>query len=217
MTENQNQNQDQDQAWQPDQPIVFNQDEKDEAGKAVKEKPAVDSDETYHLNGQQAAALQSLVNRLENGLADLKQIIQALGINNNLAVNIKDDGEEGSNIVEGYFDGEKMIAPDGKTYAVPANYASKSKLVEGDGLKLIIGSRGNFMYKQIGPIERQRLIAVLEQADDGSYYAVSEHQRWRLLKASVSYFRAQNGDKIAILVPEGVPANYAALENLVAE
>ncbi len=214
MTENQNQNQDQDQVWQPDQPIVFNQTE------------AVVNDETmtgnevasgsYHLSQVQATALQSLINRLEKDMIELKQLTQVLGIKNVPANNIKDDGSEG-NVVEGYFDGEKMVAPDGKTYVVPANYASKSKLVEGDGLKLVIGSHGNFMYKQIGPAPRQRLVAVLEQAADGSYYAVSEHQRWRLLKASVSYFRAQLGDKIAILIPDGLPSNYAALENLVAE
>ena len=31
-----------------------------------------------------------------------------------------------------------MIGPDGKNYPVPANYASKSKLIEGDILKLTI-------------------------------------------------------------------------------
>ncbi|MBU4432193.1 hypothetical protein KKD60_02860, partial [Patescibacteria group bacterium] len=40
------------------------------------------------------------------------------------------DGE--GKIVEGVFDGENMIGPDGKQYSIPANYASKSKLVEGD-------------------------------------------------------------------------------------
>jgi len=214
MTENQNQNQDQDQVWQPDQPIVFNQAEAVVNNETTTENEAVP--DSYHLSQVQATALQSLINRLEKDMIELKQLTQVLGIKNVPASNIKDDGSEG-NVVEGFFDGEKMVAPDGKTYVVPANYASKSKLVEGDGLKLVIGSHGNFMYKQIGPIERRRLVAVLEQAADGSYYAVSEHQRWRLLKASVSYFRAQLGDKIAILIPDGLPSNYAALENLVAE
>ena len=41
-------------------------------------------------------------------------------------------------VIEGVFDGENMIGPDGKQYSVPANYASKSKLVEGDILKMKI-------------------------------------------------------------------------------
>ena len=57
-------------------------------------------------------------------------------------------------IIEGQFDGQNMIGPDGKVYPVPANYASKSKLVEGDTLKLTIAQDGSFIYKQIGPVER---------------------------------------------------------------
>ena len=64
-------------------------------------------------------------------------------------------------VIEGVFDGQIMIGADGKKYSVPANYASKSKLVEGDILKLTIDRQGNFIYKQIGPIERRRLIGSL--------------------------------------------------------
>ena len=45
---------------------------------------------------------------------------------------------EGGKVIEGMFDGQNMIGPDNKQYPVPANYASKSKLVEGDVLKLTI-------------------------------------------------------------------------------
>ena len=62
-------------------------------------------------------------------------------------------------IIEGQFDGQNMIGPDGKVYPVPANYASKSKLVEGDTLKLTIAQDGSFIYKQIGPVERKKIIA----------------------------------------------------------
>ena len=51
------------------------------------------------------------------------------------------DSPEGK-IIEGVFDGQIMIGPDGKNYPVPANYASKSKLGEGDILKLTIGDNG---------------------------------------------------------------------------
>ena len=30
-------------------------------------------------------------------------------------------------VIEGIFDGQNMVGPDGKKYSVPANYASKSK------------------------------------------------------------------------------------------
>ena len=35
-------------------------------------------------------------------------------------------------ILEGVFDGQNMVGSDGRQYIVPPNYASKSKLVEGD-------------------------------------------------------------------------------------
>jgi len=62
-------------------------------------------------------------------------------------------------IIEGVFDGQNMVGSDGRQYIVPPNYASKSKLVEGDILKLTIQPNGSFIYKQIGPIERQRTVA----------------------------------------------------------
>lgn len=61
-------------------------------------------------------------------------------------------------IIEGVFDGQNMIGPDEKMYPVPANYASKSKLVEGDVLKLTIASDGTFVFKQIGPVDRDKKI-----------------------------------------------------------
>src|SRR5690606_16926125 len=48
------------------------------------------------------------------------------------------EASEGQKIIEGVFDGENMVDDAGKKYPVPANYASKSKLVEGDMLKLTI-------------------------------------------------------------------------------
>ena len=68
---------------------------------------------------------------------------------------------EGGKIIEGVFDGQNMIGPDKKQYPVPANYASKSKLVEGDVLKLTIAEDGSFIYKQIGPVERKKMLGIL--------------------------------------------------------
>ncbi len=118
-------------------------------------------------------------------------------------------------IIEGVFDGEKMIGPDGKQYTVPANYASKSKLVEGDMMKLTITANGTFLYKQIGPVERKRLVGVLAKDANGNYVAVVDGRQWRVLTASVTYFRGQVGDEIVILVPRAGGSRWAAVENIV--
>lgn len=116
--------------------------------------------------------------------------------------------------VEGIFDGQSMIGPDGKQYSVPANYASKSKLIEGDILKLSISSTGGFIYKQIGPAERDRIVAKLAK-NENEYYAEIDGRKWKLLSASVTYYKGNEGDEVVILVPKGKSARWAAVENIV--
>ncbi|MBU0624922.1 hypothetical protein KKF05_01120 [Patescibacteria group bacterium] len=119
-------------------------------------------------------------------------------------------------VVEGVFDGRGMVGSDGKSYLVPPNYASKSKLVEGDMLKLTITPKGSFIYKQIGPIERSRLIGALSYDQTiGEFYATSENRRWNILKASVTYFKGEPGDEVVLLVPKNAPSRWAAVENII--
>lgn len=118
-------------------------------------------------------------------------------------------------IVEGVFDGENMIGPDGKKYSVPANYASKSKLVEGDILKLTIQEDGTFVYKQIGPVDRTRLIGVLVKDEEGGFKVKSEDKVFSVLTASVTYFKGEAGDEVVILVPNEIDSMWAAIENVI--
>lgn len=119
-------------------------------------------------------------------------------------------------VVEGVFDGLGMIGDDGKSYIVPPNYASKSKLVEGDMLKLTIGGRGNFIFKQIGPIERQRIIGTIAYDQETSQYLVVAGGRsWKVIKASITYFKADAGDEAVILAPKNAPSKWAAVENVI--
>lgn len=127
---------------------------------------------------------------------------------------IKDNDTSGT-IIEGVFDGENMIGPDGKQYSVPANYASKSKLIEGDIMKLTITANGTFVYKQIGPAERKRIVGVLEQDASGSFTVVSDGKKWRVLTASVTYYKGQSGDEVVVLVPQNGESNWASVDNIV--
>lgn len=126
-----------------------------------------------------------------------------------------DDEENGGRVIEGVFNGESMFGPDGKQYSVPANYASKSKLVEGDILKLSITPNGTFVYKQIGPIDRIRLIGNLEKDSEGGFVVNTEKKPYKVLTASVTYFKGQAGDEVVILVPKNSDSNWAAVENIV--
>ena len=122
---------------------------------------------------------------------------------------------EGGKVIEGVFDGQNMIGPDNKQYPVPANYASKSKLVEGDVLKLTIADDGSFIYKQIGPVERRKMMGVLMQDENGDYKVIAEGKTFRVLLASLTYFKAEAGDEVTVVVPEEGETQWAAVEHVI--
>jgi hypothetical protein len=106
-----------------------------------------------------------------------------------------------------------MIGYNGKLYPVPANYASKSHLVQGDILKLSVIEGGKFLFKQIGPVNRKQLIATITQRE-GSYYAQAESKEYKVLLASITHFKLSVGDQATIVVPEDQPeAEWAAIES----
>ena len=122
---------------------------------------------------------------------------------------------EGGKIIEGVFDGQNMIGPDNKQYPVPANYASKSKLIAGDVLKLTIAEDGSFIYKQIGPIERKKMIGMLLQDERGDFRVIAEGKTYKVLLASLTYFKAEPNDKVTIVVPVEAETEWAAVENVI--
>lgn len=123
---------------------------------------------------------------------------------------------ENEKIIEGVFDGQNMIGPDGKQYSVPANYASKSKLVVGDTLKLTITADGSFMYKQIGPVERQRVVGLLAKDETtDEYRVVVGETAYKVLLASVTYFKGEQGDEVVLLVPKDKESVWGAVENII--
>ncbi len=121
-----------------------------------------------------------------------------------------------SKVIEGVFDGQHMMGSDGKQYVVPSNYASKSKLVEGDILKLTVVGDGSFVFKQIGPIDRSRVIGTLAKDEiTGDFVVISDNKKWQVLHASVTFFHADAGDEAVILVPKNAPSRWAAMENVI--
>lgn len=163
------------------------------------------------LPEKQAKRLKSLIQEAETNLAAAKELLISI-IGEDEVVYHGDPDDVAGKVIEGVFDGQTMIGPDGKSYPVPANYASKSKLVEGDILKLTIADDGGFIYKQIGPVARRQVIGTLVQHDGAYYVEVSGHE-YRVLLASVTYFKAHIGDQVSIIIPEdNRDAVWAAVE-----
>lgn len=160
---------------------------------------------------KQLKRLKSLIQDAETNLAAAKELLISLVGEDPEATKIATEDVAGK-VIEGVFDGQTMIGPDGKSYPVPANYASKSKLIEGDILKLTITDDGSFIYKQIGPVARRQIIGTLNQ-HDGAYFVEAGAREYRVLLASVTYFKAKTGDQISIVVPEdNREAEWAAIE-----
>lgn len=160
---------------------------------------------------KQVKRLRALISEAETSLAAAKELLVSLLGDDEVTAAVQGDDTIGK-IVEGVFDGQNMVGSDGKTYPVPANYASKSKLVQGDILKLTISDDGTFLYKQIGPIARKQVVGALE-LNDGHYFVKVGDRHYRVLLASVTYFKAKPGDQVSVNVPQDNDnVEWAALE-----
>jgi len=160
---------------------------------------------------KQIKRMRALIVEAETSLAAAKELLMSLlGDESTTAPSAGD--ENIGKIIEGVFDGQNMVGSDSKTYPVPANYASKSKLVQGDILKLTIAEDGTFLYKQIGPIPRKQIVGTLELVD-GHYFVKTGDKQYRVLLASVTYFKAKPGDQVSVNIPQDdLDAEWAALE-----
>ena len=152
------------------------------------------------LEGEDLATIKQLLDSAENQIRRAKSLIFSTEIED-MAKQIAEDYQDSDNVIEGIFDGEQFVAPDGKKFQVPANYASKSKLVTGDMLKLTILPDGSFVYKQISPVDREKVIGILEESGEGFRINVND-KLYNVLTASITYFKAGIGDKIVALIPK---------------
>ncbi len=170
--------------------------------------------------GNKLALLKEMLEAAESNMRSAKQILSELtgGSADIKASYVKaaaslSASSEGGQVIEGIFDGQHMIGNDGKTYPVPANYASKSKLIAGDVLKLSIGEDGTFIYKQIGPAERRRVVGPLIH-ENGQYKILADGKAYKVLLASVTYYRAEVGDNVTLIVPAIEECEWGAIDNV---
>ncbi len=174
-------------------------------------------DSTLSASPDQAAKIQALRDMIMNAERTIQgakaMLLQIEGKKKSGRPKKLESDLEGT-VVEGTFDGQIMLGTDGRQYPVPANYASKSKLVEGDLLKLTITPDGSFVYKQISPIDRKHAIGIVSQDEGGNYHVLVDGEPYRVLLASVTYFRVAPGDEVAVVMPRELDASWVAIENV---
>jgi len=174
----------------------------------------MDEDKDKNNSAEKINSLREMIYSAEKTLQGAKAMLLQLEGKKKVGRRKKAENENDGQIVEGTFDGQIMRGMDGKQYPVPANYASKSKLVEGDLLKLTITSDGSFIYKQIGPTERKTLLGMVNQDADGNYFITADGKPYRVLLASITYFKVDPGDEVTLVIPRDIDSEWGAIENV---
>ena len=153
---------------------------------------------------------------IKNANKLLKSVLEQEGISLNSPVSLDASDmnsymSDDSKIIEGVFTWEEMLGSDGNKYPVPVNYASKSKLVQGDKLKLTIAPNGKMLYKQIAPIERETKAGLLIKEKE-KFQVIADGQTYDLLTAAVTHFKAEIWDNISVIIPKWKAATFAAID-----
>lgn len=161
----------------------------------------------------QADALRSAMYAMKNQLDAMLRILSGASSAFPAPIETLLPGER---VIPGAFTGEKMRGDDGKEYAVPQNYANKSKLVSGDRMKLTITKSGSCIYKQICPVERRRIIGELIQDHGSLQWSVrASGKPYKVLTASVTFYKGKSGDEAILLLPRDRESDWGAVENII--
>ena len=121
-------------------------------------------------------------------------------------------------IVEWVYDGYFMVGSDKKKYPVPMNYASKTKLIPWDVLKLRVMEDGKLIYKLIGQANRKYVKATLSKTDENKFTALTDDgDMYYLNQAAVTYYKGQTGDELSIIVNGDGIGNFGAIEAVIGQ
>ena len=174
-------------------------------------------------NKKTIEAIIDFIVTAEKSIKNAKKLLKDLANNNEIKLDVEVDlstkwlesyTDKESKIIEWVFTGSEMLWSDWNKYPVPANYASKSKMVQWDKLKLTIDNLWKMTYKQIQPIEREiKTWLVVKEKD--KYQVVADGKTYDLLTAAVTHFKANIWDKISIIIPSWKPATVAAIEAVI--
>jgi len=117
---------------------------------------------------------------------------------------------------EGTFDGQYLIASDGRKTEVPGNYAAKSRLVCGDVLK-VFADNGKQVFKQIDKVERKKIDGVLTKKE-GKWCILADTGSYKILDVAAEFNQAELNDKVSAFIPaSNLNASFAALDRVFKE
>lgn len=167
-------------------------------------------------------ALRDLIHSAQNSINSAKKILNSLAWENSdddltdllESSDLTSYQSWSDQIVEWVFTGESMLGPDGNTYPVPQNYASKSLLVQWSKLKAIIEPSWRIKYKIISEIPFTTLLGIVTKNWE-KYQINTEQKVYNVLVAAITFHKCQIGDTVSIRIPEGKEATYAVIEAVI--
>ncbi len=115
--------------------------------------------------------------------------------------------------VEGTFDGVFLVPTDGEKIEVPAAYASKTRILYGDTVKMY-DDNGEKKFKVMVKQPRKTLNAMATKRDN-KWYALTGLGAYKISDSFAEFNKLRLNDRLTILVPEGnllVP--FAAIEEV---
>lgn len=174
-------------------------------------------------NKKTITAIRDFILSAEKSLKSAKKLLKDVLEENNISLepeanldtNWLNNYKSGdAKIVEWVFTWEDMLGSDGNKYPVPVNYASKSKMVQWDKLKLTIEGSGKMIYKQIAPIEREIKTGLLTKEKD-KFQVVADGKTYAVLTAAVTHFKWEVWDTTTVIIPQGKEATFAAIDAII--
>ncbi len=113
--------------------------------------------------------------------------------------------------VTGKFDGYSMVSENGERFAVPENYAAKSKLVYGDTLKMI-EENGKQLFKQVQRVNRKRVDGILTKKE-GEWFLLTDRGSYKTSDVAAEFQNAQlNIQTTALLPVDNLDAPFATID-----
>ena len=165
-----------------------------------------------------SAVLLSMIDSMQEQLNDMRKLVSGKIVHTPAHATTSSTPRAKKNlggseeVYYGTFTGESMQAENGQNYPVSPNYASKSKLIEGDSLKLTIEPSGRFVYKQVEMTPRTQTTGKLAfDAVKNQWVVFSNGKNYNILTASVTFHKGEVGDEAHIIIPAN-GGNWAAIE-----
>lgn len=128
------------------------------------------------------------------------------------AVPVHPPEEELSKIVEGVFDGELMVAHDGKTYFVPPKTIIQHQLLEGDLLELTIDASGDQVISVVSGVERDETEgALFYDREQKEFYVRVGDQKYWVQRAGIALYKLRVGQRVRVALARDGGSKWAAL------